>query len=70
MSDAHFSPEMFMFLRELADHNDRDWFKANKKRYESVVKNPALQFIADFDPHLRGISTNFRAIPKAVGVPF
>jgi uncharacterized protein (TIGR02453 family) len=67
MTDAHFTPGLFGFLRELADHNDRDWFKANKKRYEAVVKDPALQFIADFDPHLRAISTNFRAIPKAVG---
>ena len=63
----HFTPELFNFLRELADHNDRDWFKANKKRYEGDVRGPALQFIADFDPHLRAISTQFRAIPKAVG---
>ncbi len=67
MADTHFTPELFTFLRELADHNDRDWFKANKKRYEGHVKDPALQFIGDFDPHLRGISTHFRAIPKAVG---
>ena len=67
MTGAHFTPELFGFLRELAENNDRDWFKANKKRYENHVKGAALQFIADFDPHLRGISTNFRAIPKAVG---
>ncbi len=67
MTEAHFTPELFTFLRDLADHNDRDWFKANKKRYEDHVKGPALQFIADFDPYLRAISTNFRAIPKAVG---
>src|SRR4051794_5942917 len=28
-----FDPELFAFLRELADHNERPWFQANKPRY-------------------------------------
>ena len=35
MTDREFGPELFAFLRELKDHNDRDWFNANKDRYEN-----------------------------------
>ena len=38
---ASFGPELFAFLAELRDHNDRDWFAANKPRYESAVLEPA-----------------------------
>lgn len=27
-----FSPELFSFLRELRENNDREWFQANKQR--------------------------------------
>lgn len=67
MSQPHFHPELFDFLRELAANNQRDWFDANKERYELVVKEAAFGFISDFGPKLREISQHFRAIPKAVG---
>jgi uncharacterized protein (TIGR02453 family) len=62
-----FGPELFAFLRELKRHNRREWFLANKTRYETAVKEPALQFIADFGPYLQRISPEFLAIPRAVG---
>jgi uncharacterized protein (TIGR02453 family) len=64
---SSFSPELFAYLRDLKRHNRREWFLENKARYEAAVKEPALQFIADFEPHLRKISPEFLAIPKAVG---
>ena len=42
-----FSPELFAFLRELAAHNDREWFAANKARYVAEVQEPALAFVED-----------------------
>ena len=30
---AFFSPEVFVFLRQLKRHNDRQWFAKNKARY-------------------------------------
>jgi len=62
-----FSPALFGFLSELRENNDREWFKANKRRYEEAVQEPALEFIADFAPLLRGISPHFVADPRAVG---
>jgi uncharacterized protein (DUF2461 family) len=32
MTDREFGPELFAFLRDLKDHNDREWFNANKAR--------------------------------------
>lgn len=63
----HFGPELFSFLRQLEANNNRDWFKANKERYENDVRHPGLQFISDFGPHLRRISSNFMADPRPVG---
>jgi uncharacterized protein (TIGR02453 family) len=62
-----FSPALFSFLRELRENNDREWFKANRERYEEAVLEPALEFIADFAPRLREISPHFVADPRPVG---
>lgn len=45
---AYFTPEFFRFLTRLKRNNNRDWFLAHKDEYETVVHQPALQFIADF----------------------
>ena len=63
----HFTPALYAFLDDLSANNDRDWFKANKARYEEHLKAPALRFIEDFGPHLADVSPHFRAIPKATG---
>jgi len=66
-NEAHLSAGMFKFLKDLAANNDRDWFKANKARYEKDVKNPALAFINAFGPKLAKISPHFRADARAQG---
>jgi uncharacterized protein (TIGR02453 family) len=63
----HFGPGVFKFLSELARNNRRDWFLANKERYEEQVKQPALRFIMDFAPELRKLSPYFVADPRPVG---
>lgn len=62
-----FTPDLFAFLRDLAGNNDRDWFKANRSRYDEAVLEPALRFVSDFQPHLHGISPHFVADPRPVG---
>ncbi len=63
----HFTPQLFDFLRDLADHNDREWFQANKRRYDDAVKAPLLEFIGDFAPRVERFAPHITAIPKAVG---
>jgi uncharacterized protein (TIGR02453 family) len=64
---ASFDRELFAFLTDLRAHNDRDWFAANKQRYEAHVLEPALAFIEDFGYRLHDISPHFRADPRRQG---
>jgi uncharacterized protein (TIGR02453 family) len=57
--EPSFGPELFAFLAELRAHNERDWFQANKPRYEAEVKEPALAFIEDAAHLLPEISPHF-----------
>jgi uncharacterized protein (TIGR02453 family) len=67
MAKRYFTPALFQFLRELADHNDRAWFKANQDRYEAAVRQPALDFITDMVDPLGDLSPHFVADSRTVG---
>lgn len=67
MGKRYFTPKLFHFLEDLADHNDREWFKANQDEYEKYVREPALEFINDFAAPLAKISKNFSADSRKVG---
>ena len=54
--DAHFTPDLFELLRQLKRHNNRDWFRRNKARYEQLVRDPALLFITAAIPRLSRLS--------------
>src|SRR5215203_7383443 len=48
-------PEALEFLRELEANNDRDWFKANRGRYDRELVEPARELAAELglgEPHL------------------
>jgi uncharacterized protein (TIGR02453 family) len=64
---GYFTKKTFAFLRDLAENNNREWFQANKRRYEEEVKDPALEFIQDFSSYLKALSPHFRADPRAFG---
>ncbi len=44
---SYFTPDFHAFFIELAGNNHKDWFHANKKRYENDVKKPFEHFIQD-----------------------
>jgi uncharacterized protein (TIGR02453 family) len=64
---SYFGRDTFNFLRDLADNNDREWFQANRDRFERHVKEPAQRFILDFAEPLAAISKAFVADPRPVG---
>jgi uncharacterized protein (TIGR02453 family) len=49
-------PAALEFLRELETNNDRDWFKANRARYDRDLVEPARELAAELahlgEPHL------------------
>ncbi len=63
----YFTPATFAFMRELAANNNREWFNANKTRYEDVLRGSALEFVRDFEPLLWDISPYFRADDRKIG---
>ncbi len=67
VAQRSFTPALFAFLRDLKVNNDRDWFAANKPRYEDEVRGPALDFVSDLAPHLERLSPCFVADPRPTG---
>jgi len=64
---ASFDSELFSFLSDLRANNNREWFAANKQRYEDHLLDPALAFIDDFAPRLEKISPHFSAVARPSG---
>ncbi len=62
-----FPLELLHFLDELTKHNNREWFQANKPRYEMHVLEPSLRFIEAMAEPLAKISPHFCAVPKRMG---
>ena len=67
MRQSYFTAAVFKFLRELEENNDRPWFEENKERYIATIREPAKEFIADFEPRLTNISDHFIADTRTNG---
>lgn len=44
---AWFTADLNQFFKDLAKNNNKEWFDANRKRYESSVKKPFEAFVAE-----------------------
>lgn len=62
-----FEARTIKFLRELKANNDREWFKANKTRYEEDVLDVALRFIQSMQDPLADIAPHFTAVATRSG---
>ncbi|NNC93940.1 MAG: DUF2461 domain-containing protein [Chitinophagales bacterium] len=60
----YFSKDFALFFRELEKNNDRDWFQANKKRYETNVKKPFEEFVEACIKEASKIDPEIRITPK------
>lgn len=52
------------FLKDLTKNNNRDWFHANKKRYEADLKLPFEQFISTLIEAYKEIDPQISISPK------
>ncbi|MEM9721476.1 MAG: DUF2461 domain-containing protein [Bacteroidota bacterium] len=43
----YFTTEFIRFFEELSENNHRDWFQANKPRFENQVKKPFVAFVSE-----------------------
>lgn len=67
MGTRYFTPSVFGFLRELAANNNRAWWEQNKDRYVTTIREPALDFIADFGARLQPLAPYLSADTRANG---
>lgn len=59
-----FRPAARTFLRGLRRHNDRDWFLANRDRYESDVRGPMAALVEEMDVRLATLAPEIVGDPK------
>ncbi|MFL2433738.1 DUF2461 domain-containing protein [bacterium] len=59
-----FSSKTLSFLCSLKRHNDREWFKANRERYETDVRQPMITFVERMESDLLDFAPELIANPK------
>ncbi len=62
-----FSEQLIDFLVELSANNNREWFNERKDRYESILREPALEYIRQVAGPLAEISPHLRASDRKQG---
>ena len=59
-----FTDKTFRFLANLEANNEKDWFEANRERYEAHWKDAALDVIATLSDGMSRLDPPLRAVPK------
>jgi uncharacterized protein (TIGR02453 family) len=67
MAQKYFTRGVFTFLSELEQNNDKAWWEQNKDRYIATIREPSIEFIADFEPRLHRLSPHFVADTRLNG---
>lgn len=62
-----FTSETFRFLADLEQNNEKAWFEANRSRYETHLKAPAFDLIAEISVPLSRMEPSLRAEPRLNG---
>ena len=62
-----FTRKTITFLKDLENNNNRDWFEANKQRYQEDALEPFREFIRAMEPRLHKLSPHIMASDKKVG---
>lgn len=64
MAKAFFTNDYFEFFKELAANNHKEWFHANKKRYEISVKKPFQEFVQEIINRVQKEDKSVELVPK------
>ncbi len=62
-----YGPAAFRFLRDLAAHNEKPWFEANRGAYEAAVKQPTAELIEAVADALQTHGLPLEGTPKRSG---
>ncbi len=67
MTKSPLKPQLFEFLRELEQNNDRAWFAANKARYQNDVLDPAVELVRQIEKPLAKAAPMLSAVARRSG---
>ena len=61
---AVFTPDSFRFLRALKRNNRREWFTAQRDRYEESVRRPLAELVEELDARFARFAPEMTGDPK------
>ncbi len=61
---AWFTDDFNRFFKDLAKNNNKEWFDANRKRYEKSVKEPFIAFTGEMIKRVGKLDPRVRIEPK------
>lgn len=61
---AWFSPDFNRFFIDLAPNNNKEWFDANRKRYEQSVKEPFEAFVSEVIKRVAKVDPKVAITPR------
>jgi uncharacterized protein (TIGR02453 family) len=64
MAAPCFTPRTVAFLRAIKRHNDRDWFRERKDRYETDVRAPMVALVERLAQDFRAFAPELVASPR------
>jgi uncharacterized protein (TIGR02453 family) len=67
MAFTGFSRDTLQFLKELEQHNDKEFFDANKERFERVWVAPARDFVVEVGSKVQKLAKTIHFEPKVGG---
>ncbi len=62
-----FPADLSLFFRDLAAHNNREWFEDNKQRYIDTLREPGAAFVVALGERLQDISAEIQYDPRTNG---
>lgn len=65
-----FKKEGLDFLDEIKENNTKEWFEANRHRWQEYILEPNIAYVNEMGEHLIALAPFIRAEPKAAGSLF
>ena len=67
MAFEGFPESGLVFLRDLAEHNDRDWFEAHRSAWDEGIVPAMLAWCGDLQQRLRDVMPKLTFVPRVGG---
>ena len=70
MNFKGFPTESLDFLNDIRQNNTKEWFEANRDRYDQFILEPSRAFVKEMGEHLQALVPTIQAKPKVNGSLF